>query len=157
MPIGRDNKGVIWAAVGEPLIVSIMPKLKLNDERNAAVMKSRQAGATVAEIGRQHSLSPKMVRLIIARKNRDKEYLRDSPFKSLGLSNRLLNALVNSEFETIEQVANVSDEEILMLRNVGKVGLLEIKKALVNWRSTLPARATRPSGRTSLVAGSDEG
>ena len=155
--MGVDNKGVIWAAVGEPLIVWIMPKPESNDERNAAVMKSRQAGATFAEIGRQHGLSRKRARGLIARKERDKAYLKDSPFKSLGLSNRLLNALVNSGFETIEQVANASDEEILMLRNVGKVGLLEIKKALVNWRSTLPARATRPSGRTSLVAGSDEG
>ena len=89
-------------------------------------------------------------------KRTGQNYLRDSPFKPLGLSKKILRALTNSEFKTIEQVAAASDEDILRIPRVGKDRLLEIRKALVNWRSTLPARATRPSGRTSLVAGSDE-
>ena len=48
---------------------------------------------------------------------------------------RTLRALANSQFETIEQVAKASDEEMLMIPNVGKVGLLEIKKAIVDWKS----------------------
>ena len=79
--------------VGESLIVSIMPKPRLHDERNAAIIKSLQAGASVAEIALQFGLSRKRVGVIIAKQNRHKEYLRDSPFKSLGLSNILLTAL----------------------------------------------------------------
>ena len=68
--------------------------------------------------------------VIIAKQNRHQEYLRDSPFKSLGLSNILFTALVNSGLETIEQVENASDQEILMIRNVGKFSLLESGKLL---------------------------
>ncbi len=107
-----------------------------NRERDDGIMKLRQAGVTFEEIGRQYGLSRHRAREIFKNKDRDVKYLRDSPFKPLGLSNKLLRALTNSEFKTIEQVANASDEEMLKIPKVGKVGLLEIKKALVNWRST---------------------
>jgi len=113
-----------------------------NVERNAAMMKARQAGATFAEIGRQHGLSVHRVRMIM-RKERDNEYLRDSPFKPLGLRKSLLKALTDSEFKTIEQVAAASDEDILRIPRVGKDRLLEIRKALVNWRAS-GAGAARP-------------
>ena len=105
-----------------------------NRERDDGIMKLRQAGVTFEEIGRQYGLSRHRAREIF--KNKDRDYLRDSPFKPLGLSKMLLRVLTNSEFKTIEQVANASDEEMLKIPKVGKVGLLEIKKALVNWRST---------------------
>ena len=116
--------------VGESLIVSIMPKPRLHDERNAAIIKSLQAGASVAEIALQFGLSRKRVGVIIAKQNRHEEYLRDSPFKSLGLSNILFTALVNSGFETIEQVENASDQEILMIHNVGSSVCLRSGKLL---------------------------
>src|SRR4029079_6718727 len=107
-----------------------MPKPYLHVERVAAIMKSRQDGATVAEIGRQLGITGKRVRDIIAREERDKEYLKDSPFKQLGLGNRSLKALTHSNFKTIEQVANASDTEMLMIPNIGTVTLQEIRKAL---------------------------
>jgi DNA-directed RNA polymerase alpha subunit len=94
-----------------------------------------QHGASFRKIGRQHGLSTQRVRQIFKIKEREINYLQESPFKPLGLSKKLLRALTN-EFKTIEQVANTSEEEMLKIRNVGKVGLLEIKKALVAWRST---------------------
>ena len=112
-------------------------------ERDAAVKKSRLAGASFAEIARQYGLSSQRVRQIIRRKDRDEDYLRDSPFKPLGLSKTSLNALAYSQFETIEQVAAASDEDILRIPQVGKDRLLEIRKALVNWRAS-GAGAARP-------------
>ena len=116
-----------------------------NRERDDAIIKARQAGASFREISRQYGLSNPRVRAIFAIKQRDINYLRESPFKPLGLSKRLLRALTNSEFKMIEQVANITDDEMLKIPNVGKVGLLEIKKALVNWRSTCrpPSNASR--------------
>src|SRR5215207_3224902 len=76
-----------------------------NRERDDAIIKARQAGASFREISRQYGLSNPRVRAIFAIKQRDINYLRESPFKPLGLSKRLLRALTNSEFKMIEQVA----------------------------------------------------
>jgi DNA-directed RNA polymerase alpha subunit len=114
-------------------------------ERDDAIIKSRQAGASFAKLSREFGLSKNRVRKIFTIKLQDINYLPESPFKPLGLSKRLLRALTNSDFKTIEQIANTSDEEMLKIPQVGKVGLLEIKKALVNWRSTCrpPSNAPR--------------
>jgi len=116
-------------------------------ERDAAVKKSRLAGASFAEIARQYGLSSQRVRQIIRRKDRDEDYLRDSPFKPLGLSKTSLNALAYSQFETIEQVAAASDEDILRIPRVGKDRLLEIRKALVNWGASWAGSEGRVSDK----------
>ena len=104
-------------------------------ERDDAIVKSRQAGASFRKIARHYGITPNRVREIFTIKQRDINYLRESPFKPLGLSRRLLRALTSSEFKTIEQIADINDEEMLKIPNVGKAGLLEIKKALMDWRS----------------------
>jgi RNA polymerase alpha subunit len=102
--------------------------VRKNRKREVTIVKSRQAGASFAAIGRQHGLSAQRVRQIFVRAERE----NNSPFKLLGLNRRLLDALASSGFKTIEQVASTSNEELLKLRNVGKIRLLEIRKALLN-------------------------
>ena len=106
--------------------------VRKNRKREVTIVKSRQAGASFAAIGRQHGLSAQRVRQIFVRAERE----NNSPFKLLGLNRRLLDALTSSGFKTIEQVASTSNEELLKLRNVGKISLLEIRKALLKWRWT---------------------
>ena len=101
--------------------------VRKNRKREVTIVKSRQAGASFAAIGRQHDLSAQRVRQIFVRAERE----NNSPFKLLGLNRRLLDALASSGFKTIEQVESTSNEELLKLRNVGKISLLEIRKALL--------------------------
>ena len=101
--------------------------VRKNRKRQVTIVKSRQAGASFAAIGRQHGLSAQRVRQIFLRAERE----NNIPFKLLGLNKRLLDALASSGFNTIEQVASTSNEELLKLRNVGKISLLEIRKALL--------------------------
>jgi DNA-directed RNA polymerase alpha subunit len=114
--------------------------VRKNRKREVTIVKSRQAGASFAAIGRQHGLSAQRVRQIFVRAERE----NNSPFKLLGLNRRLLAALASSGFETIEQVASASNEKLLKLRNVGEIGLLEIRKALLNGDGRADVR--KPAG-----------
>lgn len=48
----------------------------------------------------------------------------------LGLSNRTRNALGRSGVRTIEQLLKMSEDEILMLRDIGRTNMTEIRTTL---------------------------
>jgi len=62
--------------------------------------------------------------------------LRDNsaPLTSLGISTQPCHALMRAGYKTINQVAGLSDDQILAIRGVGVKFLLEIRTAIRRWR-----------------------
>ena len=57
--------------------------------------------------------------------------------EKLSLSTRTLNVLEKSRLETVGDLVNLSEEEIMNLEGMGEKGIKEIKKAVGNFGSTL--------------------
>lgn len=52
------------------------------------------------------------------------------PIKSLGFSKRTQNCLVAADIDYLEQVAKMTEKQIMRLRNFGNKGMMELREAM---------------------------
>jgi DNA-directed RNA polymerase subunit alpha len=80
--------------------------------------------------------------------------LQDMPIEVLDLSSRTYNCLKRSQITTVGQLLQMSEDELLGLRNFGQKSLLELHDKLASRGIMTPEDGT--TSRTSAAEGEDE-
>lgn len=127
--------------------------LKKFEERNKKIVSRRKHGATYAKIAKEFNLSTIYIKGICAKAQRMKDkrvvhdevvdQVRQALFRrvdDLEWSVRTRNCLMNNDIIHIGDLLQRSEPELLLLTNLGRVCLDEIKELLATMGLLLPVK-----------------
>ena len=101
--------------------------MKKIDDRLIAVNALRVAGFTYKRIGELFMCSIERARQLNSIYYRKVSDMNDqNPLKSLSV--RTKNCLLSANINTLEQLKRKSDKQLLKIRNLGRVSLMEIRE-----------------------------